>query len=123
LRKHLMEVPLYEKGPEQIYKAEVSAATYEKMIELADHLTSFGVSVILDAKFDKRKWRLKAMNLAVKKSLDFKIVYCQATPEALKKRLKARSKDVSDADASLIDRQVEAFENFSANEKRYVLDI
>jgi aminoglycoside phosphotransferase family enzyme/gluconate kinase len=120
LRKHLTGVALYEKGPDHIYSAEVSRATYEKLIELADFLTSFGVSVLLDAKFDKRKWRVETMDVAERKELDFKIVYCKATPGELKKRLKERSEDVSDADASLIDRQVEAFEVFGSEEKEYV---
>jgi len=122
LRKHLTGVPLYEKGPEHIYTSEVSRDTYGKLIELANFLTSFGVSVLLDAKFDKRKLRLKAMKVAVKKQLHFRIVYCKAAPDELKRRLKQRSDDVSDADSSLIDQQIKTFENFSREEKAYVLD-
>lgn len=122
LRKHLMGVPLYEKGPEHIYQPEVSHTTYNKLIELADFLTGFGVSVLLDAKFDKRKWRSKARQLAVEKQLDFKIIYCKAPPDELKRRLKQRSDDVSDSDVSLIDQQVNTFEDFSAEEKGYVVD-
>jgi len=122
LRKHLMGAPLYEKGPEHIYQPEVSRTTYEKLIELADFLTDIGVSVLLDAKFDKRKWRSKARNAAMEKQLDFKIIYCDAAPDELKRRLKQRSDDVSDADVSLIDQQVKTFEDFSAEEKEYVLD-
>ncbi|MCZ4408165.1 AAA family ATPase [Cryomorphaceae bacterium 1068] len=123
LRKHLTGVPLYEKGPEQIYNSEISQATYNKMIELADFLSSFGISVILDARFDNRKMRSKAMNLAEKKQLDFKIVYCQADPQVLKRRLDQRSGDVSDADASLIDQQIETFEDFSREENGYLFDL
>jgi len=121
LRKHLTGVPLYEKGPEYIYTSEISQTTYEKLIELADFLTGFGVSVLLDAKFDRRKWRLKAMKLATEKQLDYKIVFCKADPDELKKRLKERSGDVSDADSSLIDQQVASFEEFSREEKACVL--
>jgi aminoglycoside phosphotransferase family enzyme/gluconate kinase len=120
LRKHITGVPLYEKGPEAIYKPEVSLATYDELVDLAEYLTGFGVSVLLDAKFDKRKWRAKAMNLAKEKELDFKIVYCKASPQELKNRLRQRNGDVSDADDSLIDQQVENFEDFSEEEKRYV---
>ena len=121
LRKHLTGMPLYEKGPKHIYTSEISQTTYEKLIELADFLTGFGVSVLLDAKFDRRKWRLKAMKLATEKQLDYKIVYCKADPDELKKRLKERSGDVSDADSSLIDQQVASFEEFSREEKACVL--
>lgn len=122
LRKHITGVPLYEKGPERIYNSEISRTTYDKLIDLAEYLTGFGVSVLLDAKFDKRKWRSKAMKLAKQKQLDYKIVYCKADPDELKNRLIERSVDVSDADASLIDQQVRSFEGFSSEEEGYVLD-
>ncbi|MEX2588968.1 MAG: AAA family ATPase, partial [Chitinophagales bacterium] len=120
LRKHLTGVPLYEKGPQEIYKAEVSQETYNTLIKLAEFLTNRGVSVILDARFDKRNLRIKAMQLAEEKQLDFKIIYCQANTEELKKRLKLRSGDVSDADASLIDQQAKTFEEFTDSEKVFV---
>ena len=121
LRKHIAEVPLYEKGPEQIYRPEVSVATYKKLIELANILTGYGVSVLLDAKFDKQKLRSQAMKLAEKKNINFRILYCRAKPDDLKKRLEQRTGDVSDADASLIDQQVKTFEDFTGEELRYIL--
>jgi len=120
MRKHLTAVPLYEKGPESIYKSEVSVATYNKLIELADFLTDYGVSVLLDAKFDKKELRSRALELAERKNLNFKILYCHASPDELKNRLRERAGDVSDADASLIDRQVKDFDDFSPKEKKYI---
>ena len=122
LRKHLTGVPLYEKGPQDIYNSEVSQATYDKLIQLADFLTGFGVSVLLDARFDKIKWRTRAMKLALQRELEFKIVYCKAAPRELKRRLQQRTTDVSDASASLIDQQSKTFEDFTQEEKEFILE-
>lgn len=122
IRKHLCGISLHEKGPQHIYDSETSRTTYEKLIHLAEFLTPFGVSVILDARFDKRKWRAEAMKLAAERSLNFRIVYCTAPPAELKERLKQRSGDVSDADASLIDSQITTFEDFSPEEEAQLFD-
>jgi hypothetical protein len=79
-----------------------------------------GYSAILDAKFDRRSYREKAMNIAKRHRVPFEILYCHAPLEVLRERLKQRSRDISDATPELLQQQQDNFEPFSEEERLYL---
>jgi predicted kinase len=94
--------------------------TYNKLLELAKILIVQGYTVILDAKFDQKSNREKALILAQTYQVPFQIIYCQAPLGVLQERLAQRLGDISDATPDLLRQQEANFEPFSEEEKPYL---
>jgi predicted kinase len=90
-------------GPEPEYSKEESKATYDEMFDRAGNILQDGLSVILDATFMLQKGRERANRLAQKHTqpYDFTIVRVTAEPDVVKKRIREREDDASDADVSV----------------------
>ena len=123
VRKHLAGIPLNEKGGEEIYSAEMSQQTYDKMLELGVLLANIGFPVILDAKYDRIALRQKAIATIKANNILLQIVNCTAPIEVLRDRLDKRSGDISDATADLLSSQQAKAEGFTEEEKAYVTTI
>lgn len=122
VRKHLHRVPLNDTRPD-LYTAEATERTYQHLIGVAKPLLSKGWTVVLDATFLQRRYRLQAGDLARRLGVQFHIVHLTAPVNELRRRLTARKGDVSDADASLLDRQLAAFESFTEPESADLVEI
>lgn len=90
-------------GPEPEYTTEESQATYDEMFDRARNLLKDGDSVILDATFMLQKGRERANRLAQKHTNPywFDIVRVTADEDTVRKRLRKREDDASDADFTI----------------------
>jgi hypothetical protein len=123
VRKHLGAVPLDQKGPQSLYSAEMTAKTYDHLLQLGLDLASRGETVILDAKYDRQALRQTVIAATQERELDLEIVHCQAPIEVLRDRLNQRTGDIADATADLLAAQVAAFEAFSNEERLWVREV
>jgi aminoglycoside phosphotransferase family enzyme/predicted kinase len=121
VRKHLAGISLNQQGGEEIYTPEMTEKTYQRLLELASLLVIQGFSVILDAKYDRRKWRESAIKLAQSQQISLQIIYCSAPMEVLRNRLLKRTQDISDATPDLLQKQQASFEPFTERERLYVI--
>lgn len=123
VRKHLAGISLSQRGPDELYTPQMSQKTYDRLLELAKMLVRQGFSVILDAKYDRQKWRESAIASARSNSIPLRIVYCSAPIEVLRDRISQRTKDISDATPDLLVHQQATAEPFSEQEQAYVTTI
>jgi len=90
------------------------------LLELGIKLASVGWSVILDAKYDKKKLRQDAIAGANSHQMPLSILHCTAPMEVCQGRVSSRTGDVSDATADLLTKQQAAAEPFTDSEQPYV---
>jgi uncharacterized protein len=120
VRKHLAEIPLLEKGGDEIYTPEMTEKTYSRLLALGIILANQGWSVILDAKYDRQDLRAEAISQATKHQLPVYIINCTAPLEVLKERLLNRTGDIADATADLLTSQINQSEPFTDQEQPYI---
>jgi aminoglycoside phosphotransferase family enzyme/predicted kinase len=100
-----------------IYTAEANTRTYARLRELARDLLAAGWPVIVDAAFLRRAERAEFAALAAEFGVNFSILATAAPVEELRRRLRARSGDASEATAAVLDRQLEWFEPLVAEDR------
>ena len=93
-----------------IYTAEASTRTYARLLALSRDLLAAGWPVIVDAAFLKRAERDSFAALAARLGVGFNILVTETPAEELRRRLLARSGDVSDATVAVLERQKAWFE-------------
>ncbi|WP_310483814.1 AAA family ATPase [Chamaesiphon sp. VAR_48_metabat_403] len=123
VRKHLGGIPLASKGDANLYTPEMTARTYNRVLELAAKLVAGGSTVILDAKYDR--WRLRAavVHLATDRGIPLQIIHCTAPEAVLRDRLAHRTGDIADATADLLASQQADWQAFTPAERCYVTTI
>lgn len=121
VRKHLGGVPLYERGGADLYTPEMTAKTYDRLIQLGTTLASQGYTVILDAKYDRQSLRSAAIAQAQAQQIPVQILYCTAPENILRDRLQQRTGDIADATADLLPQQF--MESFTEAESTLVTSI
>lgn len=121
VRKHLAGRPLVGRDEANkagdVYSADMTARTYERMLALAEACLRAGFPVILDARYPLRRQRDAARAVAERLGVPFHINVCDVPREELVRRLSARTGDISDAGAELVDRQLAEVEPVSADER------
>lgn len=120
VRKHLGKIPLQQRGGDELYTAEMTQKTYDRLLSLGILLASQGFTVILDAKYDRSRLRGEAIAQAKSHQIPLQILHCTAPHEVLKQRLQQRTGDIADATADLLASQQAAAEPFSEAEQPYV---
>ena len=105
-RKIMAGVALTERLPAESYTREASSQVYHATLERAASAVRAGQAVILDAVFAKQGERHAAATLARKLNVPFQGIWLDAAPETLRSRVEARAGDPSDADASVVDKQL-----------------
>lgn len=85
-----------------LYHPEATARTYEYLFATARSLLQAGWPVMLDAAFLLRAERARAQALAQDLGVPYAILDCQAPPEVLRQRLRARTADASEADVDVL---------------------
>lgn len=144
IRKQLAGVRIDSKLPPEMYSDHWTEKTYKKLRyafcflinrcgcqhiyiyirDTAKMLLEDGWSVILDAKYDRRRHRCSLVETL--SPLPVRFVHLVAPLEQIKKRMEMRSmqqiKDPSDATFDLVTSQLNSFENFDSSEKAVVID-
>jgi len=108
---------------EGIYTPQYSEQTYGCLLELASQILDAGYNVIVDATFLLKNQREMFQQLAEVKNIAFHILNFSARTETLQQRIKQRSGDASDADLEVLQKQLNSVEEFTADEKTFVIDI
>lgn len=94
--------------PGRIYDRASTERTYARLAEVARAGLAGGVSVVVDAVFNRRAERDAMRRLAREFGADCVVVDCQAPEPVLRERLarrRAEGRDASDADASVLELQ------------------
>ena len=104
-----------------LYGADTTASTYERLLSLARAGLQAGYPVILDAAFLLRDERSRALALAHELDVPFSIVHCKAPTEVLRDRLLARRGDASEADTAILERLRAVAEPLSGEELEFVV--
>jgi uncharacterized protein len=123
VRKHLGGISLLSKGDASLYTPEMTARTYQRVLELGAKLALQGLTVIFDAKYDRRELRAAVINLAADRGIPLQIIHCTAPLAILRDRLAHRTGDIADATVDLLASQQAAWEDFTPAERGYVTTI
>jgi aminoglycoside phosphotransferase family enzyme/predicted kinase len=86
----------------EIYTADATGRTYQRLFALARIALRAGWPVILDAAFLKREERSAARALADAEGVPFAILACEAPQAVLQERLRSRRGDASEADLAVL---------------------
>ncbi|WP_431660552.1 bifunctional aminoglycoside phosphotransferase/ATP-binding protein [Pantanalinema rosaneae] len=121
VRKHLAGVPLEAAGDANLYSAEMTQKTYDRLLQLGITLAKQGYPVILDAKYDRQALRQPAIEQAEASGLPLQIIHCTAPIEVLQDRLRQRQGDISDATVDVLLQQ--SMEPFSDREQAYLTTV
>ncbi|MBY8975980.1 AAA family ATPase [Rhodobacteraceae bacterium NNCM2] len=103
-RKAMFDTPLQETLPPEAYGADVSDKVYRLLVERASLLARSGASAVVNAVFDRAE-RREALEEAVA-GQRFKGFWLSAAPETLRGRVARRGKGASDADLSVLEKQL-----------------
>jgi predicted kinase len=103
-----------------IYAPMWDDRTYEEMLRRAESHWWRGERVLVDASFREDARREQFLRSAVNWGVPAVLLHCQARPDVVRQRLQARRGDASDADWSVHQALVEAWQPFSAYSKRFV---
>lgn len=120
VRKHLAQVPLLERGGDDLYTPQMTEKTYNKLSELGILLAKQGFTVILDAKYDRQHLRGNVISQAEKHQIPVKLIQCTAPEAILQERLNQRTGDIADATTDLLSSQLQQAEPFTVQEKTYL---
>jgi alcohol dehydrogenase, propanol-preferring len=108
-----------------LYTDSASAALYRRLAEHSAALLAGGHSVIVDATFAGAQQRRVFRELARKLAVPVLLIHCQAPPETLRTRILLRQQsaaDASEADAGVLQWQLEHFEPPAAAEALTCID-
>lgn len=103
----------FERFGEGIYTEEFTEKTYLEMFKLGEGFLKKGASVILDATFQKSRYRQEAMELAKKLGAEFHIIECTASDDIVRQRLDKRAKQervASDGTWEIYEKQKKGYE-------------
>ncbi|GAB4213414.1 MAG: bifunctional aminoglycoside phosphotransferase/ATP-binding protein [Synechococcales cyanobacterium] len=112
VRKHLGGIPLHQKGDDSLYSEAMTQRTYDRLLALGTGLAQAGYTVILDAKYDRQRWREQVGQSGI----PYRILHCSAPDEVIRQRLNQRQGDIADATAALITQQQRQWQDFSPTE-------
>ena len=100
-----------------LYTAEATAKTYQRLAELAGQVLAAGLPVIVDAASLRENERSLLASVAEAQGVPFALIHCEA-PETLRREwIRNRKGDASEATEELLDTQQTWFEPLTAEEK------
>jgi aminoglycoside phosphotransferase family enzyme/predicted kinase len=109
-----------------VYTAEATRRTFDRLADLARIALQAGWPVIVDAAFLRRGERQDFRSLAADLGVPFALLHCHASEAVLRERVAARSaagNDASEADVAVLQRQLDAHEPLDADERANALDV
>jgi predicted kinase len=105
-----------------IYSTEATRLTYARLHERAREILTAGFTVIVDAAFLKQDEREAFRDLAQGMSVPFVIATLHAADVTLRKRIKQRRNDASEADVAVLEMLKAAQQPLSARELEYTVN-
>jgi uncharacterized protein len=123
VRKHLGGIALLDRGDASLYTPEMTARTYDRVLELGSKLATQGFTVILDAKYDRVSLRAAVIDLAQARSIPLQMIHCTAPEQVLRARLQQRRGDIADATVDLLASQQASWEDFTPAERGYLVTV
>jgi len=109
-----------------LYAAQATAATYARLAECARSALTAGVDVLVDATFLQCAQRAAFATLAGQLQVPFTILACEAPVAELARRVAARAvagTDPSDADVTVLERQLRTREGLVDAERLFAIDV
>ncbi|HZV53680.1 MAG TPA: AAA family ATPase [Rhodocyclaceae bacterium] len=100
-----------------IYTSEATTRTYARLAAVARQVLADGWSVIVDAAFLKRAEREEFHAIATHWHAPFAILACEAVPDELRRRLRARAGDASEATVAVLEQQLAWVEPLTGSER------
>lgn len=128
VRKEAAGIDRYEQHHDQfntgLYDPKKVDETYELVMQRASPLLQNGDNVVLDATFQKKKYREMAHHIAAKHHAKIISIQCICPDETVKKRLdeRIRKKSVSDGRWEIYQVQKTTFEPFTPEEHLLTID-
>jgi uncharacterized protein len=105
-RKRLFNVAPEERLPDGAYGKEVSSRVYLQLARDAGRAVAAGSSAILDATFLSIEERWRVESVAERAGVRFTGIWLDCDPEELRRRVSARGRDASDAEITVLNRQL-----------------
>ncbi len=108
-------------GRHDMYTADATRSTYDRLAACARHVLRAGYSVLVDAAFLLHAERQAFAALAREEGVAFTVIACEARPAVLRQRVVARAAgggDASEADLAVLERQMRLHEPLSRAERR-----
>jgi uncharacterized protein len=106
-----------------LYTLEAGRKTYLHLADCAKVIIEAGFSAIIDATFLKTWQRDLFRKLAVECGVQFFIVDFQASAEELRRRIRQRQNDASEATIDVLHHQLQSAQALSTEEQAYALTI
>jgi len=109
-----------------LYTADMTTATYARLVECARSGLAAGYDVLVDAAFLQRAQRACFATLARTLQVPFTILACEAPAPELVRRVAARAAagtDPSDADVAVLERQLRTREALADVERASVIEV
>ncbi|MEQ8773312.1 MAG: AAA family ATPase, partial [Erythrobacter sp.] len=107
LRKRMAGILPEERLPAASYTAASGRAVYARVLDEARAVLEAGQSVIIDAAFLKPEERGEVSSLARRMGCAFTGIWLEAPGDLLRERVAARRDDASDADAAVVENQLD----------------
>ncbi len=107
-------------APGELYSPAMTRATYGHLLACAESCLEAGMSALVDAAFLDGAERRPFADLAGRLDARFVIISCRAPDHLMRSRVAARARagtDASDADLTVLSRQLREFEPLSADEQ------
>lgn len=109
VRKDLIGIGHRQRAGPDAYRPDVTASTYNEVLDRAEYLLSMGESVILDASWSSDAHRLQAAGVADRTSSSLTALRGHVAPDTARARLACRADDPSDATPAVYDTMRERF--------------
>lgn len=109
-----------------IYSAEATRRTFERLATLACALLQAGHCVLVDATFLTQAARRQFRDIAQAAGAGYVIIACSAPPDVATRRIEQRRReaiDASEADRTIYERQQQAFEPLTEDERAAALEV
>ncbi len=122
-RKRLYGYTALQTTQGEIYQADASQQTYQRLLTLAEHCLTAGYSVIIDATFLQRDQRQACQHLAESLSIAYTIIDFQLPLACLEQRIQQRLQsqhDASEATLDVLHQQQKNAQAFTEDELPYV---
>ncbi len=123
-RKRLFGLKPLDRSRGDIYTADATQRTYDRLHALARTVLTAGFATILDATYLKRSERDAARRVAAEGGWPCVLLACEAAPEVLRERVArrhAQGRDAAEADLAILEKQLQWREPMTAEETPVVV--
>lgn len=119
IRSDLERKRLFPDEGDKLYSTDITEQVYKRLYQLAEMGLESGYDMVVDATFLKRAHRQLFYTLAEKQAVTCCIIHCHSHQNILEDRIRQRqlaSSDISDADVSVLHKQLDAMEELTDDE-------